>query len=98
MPNHDVFVIQLRKLISVALTLAEKPSLISVAHPFQRAWCEADPAPLYILCDHCRSRMNLLAQIDSETEADVMWGDSGCLYLFYCVNHPREIKLNLQCF
>lgn len=58
-------------------------------------WIQGEDTPV---CDHCRSRMNLLAQIDSETEADVMWGDSGCLYLFYCASHPREVKLILQCF
>lgn len=58
-------------------------------------WIQGEQTPV---CDYCRSRMNLLAQIDSEAEADLMWGDSGCLYLFYCINHPRETKLNLQCF
>ena len=49
-------------------------------------------------CDQCQNPMNLLAQIDSEGEPDLMWGDSGCLYLFYCVNHPQEVQLTLQCF
>jgi len=58
-------------------------------------WVQSANTPV---CDHCQSRMNLLAQIDSEIEAGLMWGDSGCLYLFYCVNHPRDVRLLLQCF
>jgi uncharacterized protein YwqG len=58
-------------------------------------WVQGTDTPV---CDHCQSRMNLLAQIDSEPEADVMWGDSGLLYLFYCDNHPRDVRLLLQCF
>ena len=58
-------------------------------------WIQAEGTPV---CDHCQSRMELLAQIDSEPEADIMWGDSGCLYLFYCINHPRDVRLTLQCF
>lgn len=58
-------------------------------------WVQGEDTPA---CDHCQSRMSFLAQIDSEQEPDIMWGDSGCIYLFYCVNHPRELKLILQCF
>ena len=58
-------------------------------------WVQGTDTPV---CDHCQSRMNLLAQIDSEPEADIMWGDSGLLYLFYCDNHPRDVRLLLQCF
>ena len=49
-------------------------------------------------CAHCQNEMRLLTQIDSEGEPDIMWGDSGCLYLFYCPTHPREVELKLQCF
>jgi uncharacterized protein YwqG len=58
-------------------------------------WIQSDGTPV---CDHCQSRMNLLAQLDSEREPDLMWGDSGCLYLFYCASHPRDVRLQLQCF
>ena len=58
-------------------------------------WVQGENTPV---CEYCHDRMMLLVQIDSETETDVMWGDSGCLYLFYCVRHPREVKLKLQCF
>lgn len=58
-------------------------------------WIQGDDTPL---CDHCQNRMSLLTQIDSEPDAEVMWGDSGCLYIFYCANHPREVDLRLQCF
>jgi uncharacterized protein YwqG len=46
----------------------------------------------------CGQRMSLLAQIDSEDEAVVMWGDSGCVYLFTCDKHPKQIQMRLQCF
>ncbi|HET6893381.1 MAG TPA: DUF1963 domain-containing protein, partial [Pyrinomonadaceae bacterium] len=58
-------------------------------------WMQGEYTPV---CDHCQSRMNLLTQIDSELDADVMWGDAGCIYLFHCDNHPREVKLILQSF
>ena len=51
-----------------------------------------------LVCDHCQNEMTLLTQIDSEGEPDIMWGDSGCLYLFYCATHPRVVGLRLQCF
>jgi uncharacterized protein YwqG len=58
-------------------------------------WIQSEDTPV---CDQCQNPMNLLTQLDSENEADIMWGDSGCLYLFYCATHPREIGLRLQCF
>lgn len=58
-------------------------------------WIQDEDIPL---CNQCQNAMDLLTQIDSESDADVMWGDAGSLYLFYCVTHPREIGLKLQCF
>jgi uncharacterized protein YwqG len=49
-------------------------------------------------CDLCGNRMKLLAQIDSEEKANLGWGDCGLVYLFFCENHPLEIKFILQCF
>ncbi len=49
-----------------------------------------------LICDLCQNRMDLLAQIDTEDEADIMWGDVGCVYLFYCPLHPTENKFHLQ--
>jgi uncharacterized protein YwqG len=46
----------------------------------------------------CGQRLSLLAQIDSEDEAGLMWGDSGCIYLFACEKHPKQIQMRLQCF
>jgi len=37
-------------------------------------------------------------QIDSEEEVQLMWGDSGCVYLFECATHPEKVELLLQCF
>ena len=58
-------------------------------------WIQGADIPL---CNHCHNSMSLLAQLDTEGQPDIMWGDSGCVYLFYCENHPREVHLTLQCF
>jgi len=57
-------------------------------------WVQAESTPS---CSVCTQRMRLLAQIDSEDEAGIMWGDVGCVYLFVCEQHPSELKLELQC-
>jgi len=49
-------------------------------------------------CPACRKQMRLLVQIDSEEEVQLMWGDSGCVYLFECATHPEKVELLLQCF
>lgn len=48
-------------------------------------------------CTECGERMQFLAQIDSEDEADLMWGDVGLVYLFECPGHPQHFVLELQC-
>lgn len=58
-------------------------------------WVQGESTPE---CEACRSGMRMLAQIDTEDEADVMWGDVGCVYIFYCPAHPKETGLELQCF
>ena len=47
-------------------------------------------------CTECQGRMQLLLQIDSEEEADLIWGRSGCAYLFYCKLRPRKLQLRVQ--
>ena len=59
------------------------------------SWIQGADIPV---CNHCQNPMSLLTQIDTEGEPDIMWGDSGCVYLFYCPTHPREVQLTLQCF
>ena len=49
-------------------------------------------------CRECGSRMRLLAQIQSEEDAGLMWGDCGSVYLFECPAHPREMQMELQCY
>ena len=58
-------------------------------------WVQGEATPG---CDVCKSGMRLLAQIDTEDEADIIWGDVGCVYIFYCPEHPRETRMELQCF
>lgn len=48
-------------------------------------------------CPICSRNMKFLAQIDSEDEAGLMWGDVGSVYLFQCDEHPSEFHLELQC-
>ena len=49
-------------------------------------------------CKLCHSEMEFFAQIDSEEEADLMWGDCGVVYLFRCSEHKSEFALELQCY
>jgi uncharacterized protein YwqG len=49
-------------------------------------------------CKVCGNPMEFLAQIDSEDEADLMWGDCGLVYLFRCPEHKNEFALELQCY
>jgi uncharacterized protein YwqG len=53
---------------------------------------EATPA-----CSECNSEMVFYAQVDSEDEANIMWGDSGLVYLLRCPNHKNQFHLELQC-
>ncbi len=48
-------------------------------------------------CKHCKQEMDFFAQIDSENEAGLMWGDAGLVYLFQCPQHRTEFTLELQC-
>lgn len=41
--------------------------------------------------------MDLLFQIDSEDNADIMWGDTGLVYVFYD-NETERAEFTLQCF
>jgi uncharacterized protein YwqG len=49
-------------------------------------------------CKICAEEMMFFAQIDSEDQADLMWGDSGAVYLFRCHQHKNQIVLELQCY
>jgi uncharacterized protein YwqG len=49
-------------------------------------------------CPLCHAEMEFFAQLDSENEADIMWGDSGLVYLFRCPEHKNEFALELQCY
>ncbi|MEH6451287.1 MAG: DUF1963 domain-containing protein [Oleispira sp.] len=48
-------------------------------------------------CIKCNSEMEFYAQIDSEDEAELMWGDVGLVYFYRCSEHKDEIHLELQC-
>ncbi len=48
-------------------------------------------------CSKCNSQMEFYAQIDSEDEAELMWGDVGLVYFYRCPEHKNEIYLELQC-
>lgn len=49
-------------------------------------------------CKHCAKSCRQLVQIGSHREADVMFGDAGCIYLSFCDEHPQDIAMVLQCF
>jgi uncharacterized protein YwqG len=48
-------------------------------------------------CPQCQQDMEFFAQIDSEEQADMMWGDLGVIYLFRCAVHRGVFKMRLQC-
>jgi uncharacterized protein YwqG len=50
------------------------------------------------LCPVCGDEMEFFAQIDSEDDADLMWGDCGAVYLFRCAEHKNEFGFELQCY
>lgn len=58
-------------------------------------WIQSEATPE---CQRCAKRMTLLAQVDSEECAGIMWGDVGTVYLFLCKDHTHEVRLELQCF
>ncbi|SEQ73289.1 Uncharacterized protein YwqG [Amphritea atlantica] len=49
------------------------------------------------VCPECNSQMIFYAQIDSENEANIMWGDVGLVYFFRCPEHKNQFQLELQC-
>ena len=56
-------------------------------------WIESEQTPK---CDICNNEMALLFQIDSEEQADLIWGDHGVAYVFFCKDHMKEQKLLIQ--
>lgn len=48
-------------------------------------------------CSECNSEMKFYAQVDSEDEANLMWGDVGLVYFFRCPQHKDKFQLELQC-
>lgn len=48
-------------------------------------------------CPKCNTDMKFYAQVDSEDEANIMWGDVGLVYFFRCSEHKNEFKMELQC-
>lgn len=48
-------------------------------------------------CPECNCDMVFYAQIDSEDEANIMWGDLGLIYFFRCPQHKNKFQLELQC-
>jgi uncharacterized protein YwqG len=53
--------------------------------------------PRWIQGDETPDGGTLLAQIDSEHEAGIMWGDVGCVYLFLSQGPEATVSLALQC-
>lgn len=49
-------------------------------------------------CPDCQQEMEFIAQIDSVAEAQLMWGDAGCVYLFRCPRHRENFAFEMQCF
>ena len=48
-------------------------------------------------CNICGKELIFFAQIDSEDDAGIMWGDVGLIYLYRCPDHKDEFHMELQC-
>lgn len=59
-------------------------------------WIQNFPPDLK--CKLCDNWMRQLVQIGSHREANVMFGDAGCIYLSICDKHPLDVSMVLQCF
>jgi uncharacterized protein YwqG len=74
-------------------------STMCLDSPFQSriggwpTWVHGSPLP----AGKERGPMRLLAQIDSEYAANLMWGDSGCVYLLVDPANPTDIRMSLEC-
>ncbi len=55
-------------------------------------WVQWESTPL----NENNTPMDLLFQIDSENNADLMWGDVGLIYIFYD-EKSEKIEFTLQC-
>ncbi len=53
--------------------------------------------PRWIQGENTPDGADLLAQIDSESEAGIMWGDVGSVYLFRSPGREGQVSLVLQC-
>lgn len=53
--------------------------------------------PEWIQDDETPEGMILLAQIESEEDADISWGDAGCAYLFLSPDASHTTRLIVQC-
>ncbi len=58
-------------------------------------WVQGEDTPS---CGLCKSGMRLVAQIQSEEYARLMWDDTGSVYLFRCPTHPEKWAMTLQCY
>jgi Domain of unknown function (DUF1963) len=58
-------------------------------------WVQGESAQT---CPECGAALDFVAQIDSEQNANLMWGDAGLVYLFRCPTHRSAFALRLQCF
>jgi hypothetical protein len=56
-------------------------------------WLQGEDTPT---CPTCERNMVLLVQLDSERTAGLDWGSSGCLYLFFCPEHPSLFQMRVQ--
>jgi uncharacterized protein YwqG len=70
---------------------AEQYSTQVGGHP---SWVQSDPQ---YKCWECGADLQLLFQIASEEQADIMFGDAGVAYFLYCPQHPHVIMFESQC-
>jgi len=78
---------------TAAATLVGEPSFTSHIGGYPQ-WVQGGES---FECSECGEPLSLFVEIATELDANLMWGDSGSVYLFHCPNHPASFTFCLQC-
>lgn len=49
-------------------------------------------------CSCCKKQMKLWTQMDSSEELDMLWSNTGCLYIFKCPDGNEKYKILIQSY
>ena len=54
--------------------------------------------PVWVQYDETPENYKLLLEIESEDDANIMWGDAGSVYFFYDPDDVKDIRFFFQCY